>query len=440
MIKLVDPVTEFELSPTLQANEIVQQKRAAGETVLHMGFGESPFPVPDRLQQALAREAHHKEYLPTYGLPALCAAVKKYYKDRTAIPVDEYDVVITPGSKLALYALQMAIEGDLIMPVPSWVSYLPQARMLGQNVVKVPARLDDDGYHIDIGELASAVEGARKEGFNPRKLILNYPNNPTGLSIPDDEQEKLADFCRAEDILIISDEIYGFVNGENSYQSISQYLPEKTAITTGLSKHLSLGGWRLGVAFVPKEIEGFYQRICQIASELWSSVPAPIQYAAIEAYESHDDIEEHIAHCSAIHNLMGRYCARRLKAAGITCAMPQGAFYVYPDFAPYKEELAALGVKTSTELAAYLGEHYNVITLPGTAFGAAPEELTLRLSVCDYDGAAALHAAKNGAALDDGFISAFAPRLMAAADAFDTFAVGLTQGRDRVCRLDRCQK
>lgn len=427
MIKLVDPVTEFELSPTLQANEMVQQKRAAGETVLHMGFGESPFPVPERLQKALAREAHHKEYLPTYGLPALCDTVKAYYRQRTAIPVDEYDVIIAPGSKLALYAFQMAIEGDLVMPVPSWVSYLPQARMLGQNVVKVPTRLDDDGYHIDIDDLSAAVHKARKEGLNPRKLILNYPNNPTGLTIPDAEQEKLAAFCKAEDILIISDEIYGLVNGKNRYQSISQYLPQQTAITTGLSKHLSLGGWRVGVAFVPKGIDGFYKRMCQIASELWSSVPAPIQYAAIEAYEGHDDIEDHIACCSAIHDLMGSYCAGRLKAAGITCAMPQGAFYVYPDFAPYKKELAARGVKSSTDLAAYLGEHYNVITLPGTAFGATPEELALRLSVCDYDGAAALHAAKNGAVLDDGFVSAFAPRLVAAADAFERFTAQMAE-------------
>ncbi|UAA38191.1 aminotransferase class I/II-fold pyridoxal phosphate-dependent enzyme [Paraneptunicella aestuarii] len=426
MVALTKTQTEFELSPTLAVNELVVKKRLNGEDILHMGFGESPFPVPERLAKALQENTHFKQYLPTAGLSELREAVADYYQQKVGLDTSQFDVLIAPGSKLILYSLQMAVAGDLLMPVPSWVSYKPQAHMLGTEVIKVPTELNDDGFHIAPDVLRNTIKQARQEGKNPGKLLLNYPSNPTGLTISEDELQALVKVCQEEDIFIISDEIYGFISNDNHYRTIARYAPEITAVSTGLSKHLSLGGWRIGLGLIPKAIPGLFQRLTNIASELWSCVPAPIQYASIEAYKGHDDIEAHIAACSELHCFVNRYISEGLKALGVKAPTPQGAFYNYPDFYAFRDKLEAAGIKTSQDLASHLLQKYNLSSLPGVAFGAEPEVLTLRLSGCDYDGEKALEAyikAKQDPqfALDESFIEAYAPRVKRSIQAFGRF-------------------
>lgn len=428
MTQLTDLMRRVPHSPTLWVNDLVKEKRSNGESIYHMGFGESPFPVPERLNTALAQAAHRKDYLPADGLKDLISAVKDYYTPLLGKDIiEKYDVMIAPGSKLILYALQMAVEGDLVMPTPSWVSYAPQAYMLDTNVIKVPAKLDDDGYHLDAMDLRAAIKQARADGLNPSKLILNSPNNPTGLCIPEGEMPAIAKVCREEDILIISDEIYGLVSFDGDYTSIARYAPEQTVVSTGLSKHLSLGGWRLGIGLIPKNITGLYDMLCRISSETWSCVPAPIQVAAIEAFQQHEDIEQHIRYCTAIHGQMNRYISERLKDMGITCPMAQGAFYNYPDFEAFRDVLAARGITTSVALHKTLLEKYNLATLPGEAFGDDPGHLTLRLSGCDYDGDLALKAYRDGAKLDNSFVESYAPGIVAAVNQFKQFLADIRQ-------------
>lgn len=421
MVELVKTASEFELSPTLAANELVMERRAKGQSVLHMGFGESPFPVPQRLQNALKESCTRREYLPTSGLPELCENVAKYYQDKTGLDVSQYDVIVAPGSKLILYSLQMAIEGDLLMPVPSWVSYSPQAKMLQTNVIKVPTILNDEGLQIKPEDLRDSIQAARAQGLKPSKLILNYPSNPTGLSIPEENLKAIAQICIEEDILIIADEIYGFVQFDKKYRSIAQYAPQNTAVTSGLSKHLSLGGWRLGIGFIPKAVLGLQALMCNIASETWSCVPAPLQQAVVEAYKGHEDIEKHIQDCTSIHTHMNTYIANGLRALGVEAPKVQGAFYNYPNFEAFREEFEKAGITTSKELADKLLREYGLVTLPGKAFGADPEVLTLRLSGCDYNGSEVLEAYQSGQALDKAFIENNAPRVKEAVEAFATF-------------------
>ena len=153
MVSLSPLQAGLAFSPTLEANERVTARRAGGEPVLHMGFGQAPFPPPERLRRALAEAATQVSYLPVAGLPELRAAVLAHYGVRCGVDEAAYDVVIGPGSKLILYALQMAVDGDLLLPVPSWVSYGPQARMLRTEVIPVPTRLDVSGYHISASDL-----------------------------------------------------------------------------------------------------------------------------------------------------------------------------------------------------------------------------------------------------------------------------------------------
>lgn len=374
------------LSPTLAINESVKRIRQEGRQIFHMGFGESPFPAPDRMVEALKAHAHEKSYLPVMGLPELRGAVARHQKKFAGVDIDQYDVVIGPGSKLILFAMQMAIPGDLLLPTPSWVSYKPQATLLQQSVIPVDTKLSVNGYEFNVESLLTAIDCARADGKNPTKLLVNFPNNPAGLTITDENLNEIAQVCRTKNIYIISDEIYGRLSFDHNYRSLARLHPEGTLVTSGLSKHLSLGGWRVGIGMIPKKIPGLLERFNHIASEMWSSVPAPIQYASVEAYEGHDDIERFIHDTTNIHRTVNRYIATQLNETGIECALPQGGFYNWPDFG----KRLSVRFKSSQELAFYLLNEHGVATLPGSAFGERDEVLKLRLSGCDYNGENAL--------------------------------------------------
>jgi len=182
----------------------------------------------------------------------------------------------------------MAIAGDILLPVPSWVSYAPQARMLGQNVVPVVASVSDKGLTLNADTLQTAVEDARARGLNPTKLLINFPGNPTGITISESQLISIAAFCKDNAITLISDEIYGRLSFDRLYRTAASHSPAGAIVSTGLSKHLSLGGWRLGVGLVPKAMTGLIDHLNNVASETWSCVSTPIQWAAVEAYSGHD--------------------------------------------------------------------------------------------------------------------------------------------------------
>ena len=406
------------VSPTLAINERVKAMRAEGRTVLHMGFGEAPFPVHPRLRDALARHAGERSYLPVAGLPALREAVSAHQRRLTGLDWSGHDVLVAPGSKAVLFALQLAVPGDALLPVPSWVSYRPQAEMLGRAVIPVPASAGERGLVIEPDALNEAVRAARREGRDPRLLVLNSPSNPTGLTIPDDCLKGIAAVAERHDLLIVSDEIYARLTFDGSYPTIARYAPERTVVTTGLSKHLSLGGWRVGVGLVPRAMAGLFDALTVVASETWSCVAAPIQHAVIEAYGGHSDVEAFIALQRRIHHDVTGHAARAFGEMGVDVATPQGGFYLWPDV-PRRGR--AHNLATSDQLSHALLEGESIATLPGTAFGAEPDAMRLRLSACDYDGADALAHYEALGSDEPGDIASFAPRMAAALEGFRRF-------------------
>ncbi|MEP5566832.1 MAG: pyridoxal phosphate-dependent aminotransferase [Halioglobus sp.] len=405
------------ISSTLAINQLVGQLRDNGRRVFHMGFGEAPFPVHPRLAEALRHNVAEKSYLPVAGLPELREAVAQHYASLTGIDTNTFDVIVGPGSKSLLFALQMSIPGDVLLPVPSWVSYAPQCSLLNQQLIPVELDLESTGLSIDSLALKNAIREARAAGLTPKKLLLNYPSNPTGLTITEEALACIAAVCREENIVLIADEIYGRLSYDHQYRTAAHHLPESTVVTAGLSKHLSLGGWRLGITLIPKALPGVFDEMCRVASELWSSVASPIQYAAIEAYQGHPDIETFIRDCTDIHACVNRYIAHRLRAMGADCPTPQGGFYTWPDFS----ELLGHTCETSDDLMQRLLSDQGVATLAGAAFGEAPSTLKLRLAGCDYDGGAALALWPALKANTEAFIHAAAPNVIAALDAIECF-------------------
>jgi aspartate aminotransferase len=380
-------VDGLEPSATLAIQQRCRQLEAEGRTVFRLGLGQSPFPVPAVVVEALQRHAHEKDYLPVAGLPVLREAIAGWLGRTIGVSAKASEIVVGPGSKELLFLVQLGLAGRLIIPAPSWVSYAPQAGLLNKPVSWVPTRRED-GWRLTAAALASACEASP----GPALLILNYPNNPLGTSYGADELEALAEVARAHGVIVLSDEIYGELDHRGAHVSIAQYLPEATLVSGGLSKWCGAGGWRLGFVHIPDALAPLRRAVEAAASETFTSVSAPIQHAAVTAFGEDASMVTYLERSRAVLRWLGPRCAVRLRSAGFDVPEPTGAFYLLPDAGPRRDALARRGIRTSTELAQRVLEETGVAFLPGTCFGRPPEELTVRLSYVDFDGEAALAA------------------------------------------------
>lgn len=370
-------------SPTLAMNERVRRLRSEGRDVYQFGFGESRFPPHPRLLAALREHAADTSYPPVAGFPELREAIAAFYRREFGIDARPDRVIVGPGSKSLIYALLHVLDGDLLLHRPAWVSYAPYAQMLGKQVVWLDTRIEDE-YCLTADTLAAGIARARDEGHDPRILLINSPGNPTGVTYPEALVADLAERAREYGLTVISDEIYAMqAYPHRPHVSIARYYPEGTAVTGGVSKQLSLGGWRFGCAVLPPtEAGGAMMRpLTAVAGNIWSSPAAPVQHAATVAYGDDADVRTYVQTCSEVHRLVTEALYEQLWQADVPCPRPSGAYYLYPSFDPWKDVLQEHhGVTTSDELAALLLEESGIASLPGTVFGSRPADLFLRLA------------------------------------------------------------
>jgi aspartate aminotransferase len=376
---LLSPAT-IPVSATLAANEIMAARRERGEPVLPMAFGEAGLPAHRLLREALARAAGYNSYGPVAGHVLLREAAAWYW-DRHGLPTDADAVVCGPGSKALLYGLMAAIGGDVAVTRPSWVSYAAQASLAGGRPHFVPGA---SGVP-DAGQLTRTVSAARAAGRTVRSVILTLPDNPTGTLAAPEAVRAVCAVAAAHDLIIISDEIYRDLvyDDDTPFASPASISPERTVVTTGLSKNLALGGWRMGVARLPEGWLGreLRTRLLGIGSEIWSAPAGPVQQAAALAFSEPPAITERIALSRRLHAAVARAVAQRFAAAGASVPAPQAAFYLYPDFTPLADGLRQRhGVTSDEGLAALLLRKYGVGTLPGCAFGDQGWRLRLRVA------------------------------------------------------------
>jgi aspartate aminotransferase len=375
-------MSAIPVSATLAANEILIRKRQAGEPVLPLSFGEAGLPVPAVLKAALAGAAGRNAYGPVAGLPALREAAAGYWT-RRGLPTGPESVIFGPGSKPLLFGLLLAIGADVAVPRPSWVSYAAQAALVRARPHFVPTPPGEGGI-CDPAALVRAVAGARTAGRRIGAVLATVPDNPTGRLGEPATVQHLADVADRYDLIVISDEIYRdlvFDPGP-AVASPVDFAPERTVVTTGLSKNLALGGWRIGVARLPDGPlgAGLRDQLLGIGSEIWSAASGPVQEAAALAFAEHPELAERIARSRSLHEAVSRAVAGRFAAAGLIVPEPQAAFYLYPDFSPWREHLATRHkVTTGAGLAALLLDRYGVGVLPASAFGE--EESVLRVRV-----------------------------------------------------------
>lgn len=367
-------------SATLAIHERVVARQAAGERVLHLGFGEAGLPVLPHAARVLADAAARNGYPPVAGTADARAAAAGWFT-RRGIPTEADQIVFTPGSKAALYALLACLPGDVVLPCPSWVSYAAQAALTGKHVIGVPAP-DAAGGVPEPTHLRDALAAARAAGRSPGILLLTLPDNPTGTLAPDDTVRRLCAIAREEGLAVVSDEIYRDLCWGGEVTSPAGIVPERAYVTSGLSKSLALGGWRIGFARFPDGDEGerTRDRAIGLASEVWSALPGPMQEVAAYALDDPPDVTDHIEASRRLHRIVTTAVFEVLFETGAQCRPPAAAFYLYPGFAAARSALARAGITTGGELAEHLLTRHGVGVLAGEAFGDEPSALRFRVA------------------------------------------------------------
>lgn len=415
-------------SATVAINELCDELRKQGKEIFKLGLGQSPFPVPTPVVETLRENASQKDYLPVRGLPALRVAVADYHRRTNGVTCTEEDVLVGPGSKELMFLLQIVYYGELIVPTPAWVSYAPQAQIVGRNVRFLHTR-EENGWRLAPEQLE---ELCQDDPDRPRIVVLNYPSNPTGGTYTPEELERLAEVAHRFRVVLLSDEVYGELHHQGQHVSVARFYPEGTIISAGLSKWCGAGGWRLGTFTFPQTLRWLLKAMAAVASETYTATSAPIQYAAVRAFQGGIEIERYLWHARRILAALGGTFAGRLLLSGVKLVAPAGGFYLFPDFSPLATQLRARGITTGRGLCDRLLEETGVAILPGSAFARPLEELTARIAYVDFDGARAMAAAEAlppDQPIDDEFLKNYCGPVITAIDRLSLWIAELAKSQ-----------
>ena len=372
-----------------------------GKKIYKFGFGQSPFKVPEDVVKELKDNAHQNKYLPMQGLSELRNAVANHTSKKKSYDYKSENVIIGPGSKELMFLLHVIFDGEIILPAPSWVSYAPQA-ILGRNKIQILQTKRENNWFPTALEIEEIILKDKNKNY---LLFLNSPNNPSGQIC--ENLKEIANIAEKYNLIILSDEIYSELSFKDNYKSISNFCPEKTIISTGLSKWCGAGGWRLGYFLVPDSLIEIKDMINVLASETFSAVSAPIQYAAIKAYEN--DHSNYINKSRNILCAVGNYVYENLKSNKILINKPQGGFYLMPEFLNKK-------FNSSSEMCDSILNDTGVALLPGTDFGFNPSQMLARLSFTDFDGQEFMSKIEDNQKIDNDLIANFAPKIIEGVD------------------------
>ncbi len=393
-------VKDLGLSSTLKINEISKNLEDKGKKIFKFGFGQSPFQIPIDIVNELKSNAYQNKYLPIQGLKELREAVAKHISTSKNYNYKSKNVVIGPGSKELMFLLHTLFDGDIILPAPSWVSYYPQA-ILGRNKVQFIQTKRENNWFPTGLEIEEIILKNKNKNY---LLFLNSPNNPSGQICKN--LEEISEIAKKNNLIILSDEIYSELSFEEGFKSISSFCPDKTIISSGLSKWCGAGGWRLGYFIIPDSLDFLKDSINVLASETFSAVSAPIQYAAITAYSN--DHSDYINNSRRILRAVGNYVYENLKSNKILINKPQGGFYLMPEFLNKK-------FNTASEMCDDILKKTGVVLLPGSDFGLKKNKMLARLSFTDFNGQEFMEGAKDKN-IDYEIILKFAPKIIEGVD------------------------
>jgi len=405
-----DQINRLKPSATLAINEESNKLKKGGKKVYKFGFGQSPFPVPESIVSALKINADKHTYLPMQGLEDLRLAIAKYLNKNNDNDFKQEDIVIGPGTKELMFLTQIAFQGEVLLPAPSWVSYLPQA-LIAKNKVHWIQTTSNSNWFPTAEQLENKIKSIKNKNL---LLFINSPNNPSGTVCKN--LQEIASVAKKNKLIILSDEIYSQLTFDDQYKSISNFYPEGTIVSSGLSKWCGAGGWRLGFFAIPKQLEDLKKGLKILCSESFTSVSAPIQHAAIEAY-----IGDHSAYLTSVKKILsftGNYAYENLKSNVINVTKPEGGFYLFPEFTNTK-------FSSSSEMCKDILNKTGVALLPGSNFGLDSSKMLARLSYTDFDGANFLKNTLGSKKLDNADLKKNAPNVVDGISALKTWSNSL---------------
>ena len=360
-MRLAKRVGRLSPSPTMAVSEEANRLRSEGREVVDFSIGEPDFNTPDNIKGVGHRaiDDNFTRYTSAPGIKDLREAVVEKYRRQYGVDYSVPEVVISCGAKHTLFNLAFALfeEGDeVLLPVPYWVTFPEQFKMVGAVPVEVMTREEDD-FVLK----ASALEA--KVTSRTRAMVVNTPNNPTGAVIPAEELDRIVDLALDRDLMIIFDECYEFfVFDGNRHTSLAQYADRAkhvSLLVNTASKTYAMTGWRIGYLVAPREVA---RSVSNVQSH--SANPASVsQKAALESIlGSQDSVSQMIAE----YERRRRYVVERLNGMpGLSCATPGGAFYAFPNISSY----FGSEVRDSVEFSTWLLRQSGVAVVPGSAFG-----------------------------------------------------------------------
>jgi aspartate aminotransferase len=421
-------VEDIELPENLKLNTFLQEFHSdcshpqCGFGFYGFAFGQSPFPVPRAIQDALIKNVDKGAYAPVPGIPELRDAISKYNKYYFRMDVDPQRIYVGPGTKELIFNLLEILHGTVILPTPAWLGYLPQIRFLKKNYHMLPSRSNGKISPEDLRKLALRLHDRQKI------LILNNPHNPTGLVYDRLELEEIADVCREQEITVISDEIYAQTTYDFSkFVSMGKIYPEGTFVTNGLSKSHAAGGYRLGYVIFPQHALDVRRQFKKILATEYTAVSTPIQHAAVAGFEISSEMNEYFEITRNIHQLIGDYTYHALnEIEGVKTTKPEATFYLLADFNSFATELQKSKISTSQKLSESLIVHpYHTAIVGGDSLVLERTDYRARIAFVDYDGAEVYRKYKNqkpkthSEKLD--FVRTNAPKVASGIDMITTF-------------------
>jgi len=367
-VQLSHRAKAIKSSPTLAVMALAQRMMAEGKPVINFGVGEPDFCTPTAVKEAAkqAIDENFTHYTPSEGIKELREAISQKLKRDNGLICRPQDILVSPGAKASIIHVLMAVcdpRDEVLIPSPYWVSYTSQVELVDAFPILLPTTIKS-GFKITAEQLEEKINSLS----NPKVLILNSPNNPTGVIYSREELEKIAEVCVKHNILILSDEIYEklIYDGREhvSIASISDEVKNMTVLVNGVSKAYAMTGWRLGYCAGPTEV---IRRAACIQGHTTSCVNSITQKAAITA----------LLHCEdAVVEMRQQFEKRRNfivemlnNIPHINCIPPQGAFYVMPDISYYLKHNNR-NISSSKDLCEYLVSNFHVAIVPGLAFGA----------------------------------------------------------------------
>ena len=383
-------LNQVPFSDTLYINQKCQEMQLEGQKIYKFGFGQSPFFPSENIIDALKDNADFTAYANTQGDFELREKIAGFHSSENN-KLNVENIFVGPGSKILIYSVLAAFKkATLLLPSPAWVSYEPQARLLGKDILRIESDFQQR-YRLEANQLNDAILNANIDNDVQKILILTYPGNPDGLSYSPEELKNLAGICRKHNILVISDEIYGLLNYQGNHKSILDYYPEATIVTSGLSKWGAMGGWRLGCMYYTDDfVYDLKSTLLGIFSETFSCVTYPVQKAAILAYDNLEQHDDFLSKQRQILQYLSDYSYKAFNNAKILTPKGEGGFYLILNFSQYKKQLALNSINSDKDLCSELLKQKQVALLPGSAFGMQPEDYIVRYAFVDFDGKNAL--------------------------------------------------